>query len=61
MDNSYAGLARGDVDPKPATWIRDVTTAFWNAYLKQDANVRASLQSGQLAAHAKGALKLESK
>ena len=61
MDNSYAGLARGDVDPKPATWIRDVTTAFWNAYLKQDANARASLKSGQLAAHAKGALKLESK
>jgi hypothetical protein len=61
MDNSYAGLWRGGVEPEPAAFIRDVTTAFWNAHLKQNANARASLQSGQLAAHAKGALKLESK
>ncbi|KAF0106753.1 MAG: beta-lactamase [Anaerolineaceae bacterium] len=61
MDNSYAGLWRGGVDPKPAAWILDVTTAFWDAYLKQDADARAWLQSGQLAAQAEGALKLESK
>ena len=45
MDSSYSGLCRGDIDPAPATFVRDVTTAFWDAHLKGDAQARMRLQA----------------
>jgi CubicO group peptidase (beta-lactamase class C family) len=46
MDGSYAGLCSGDdVDPVPAAFIQDVTTAFWDAHLKGDAQARQRLRA----------------
>ena len=45
MDNSYAGLWRGGVDPQPAAFIREVTTAFWDAHLKGDARAGERLRA----------------
>ena len=44
MDGGYAGLCAGEeIDPAPATLVRDVTTAFWDAHLKGDAQARQRL------------------
>ena len=46
MDGGYAGLCTGDeIDPAPATFVRDVTTAFWDAHLKSDAQARQRLHA----------------
>ena len=46
MDGSYAGLCLGDdIDPVTATFVRDVTTAFWDAHLKGDAQARKRLHA----------------
>ena len=46
MDGGYAGLCAGDeIDPAPAAFVRDVTTAFWDAHLKSDAQARQRLQA----------------
>ncbi len=44
MDAGFAGLGLGsDIDPAPAAFIRDATTAFWDAHLKDDAQARQRL------------------
>jgi hypothetical protein len=40
-------------------WVEQATTAFWDAYLKDDSQARAWLHSGALASAAKGRLRLE--
>ena len=55
------GNESGERRPEQVELVRMVTLAFWDAYLKQDAHARASLESGQLAANAEGALQLKSK
>jgi len=46
MDGGYAGLCAGDeIDPAPAGFVRDVTTAFWDAQLKGDAQARQRLHA----------------
>ena len=46
MDAGYAGLCIGDeIDLGPATFVRDVTTAFWDAHLGSDARARQRLRA----------------
>ncbi len=46
LDSGYAGLCLGDrIDPVPAAFVQDVTTAFWDAHLKGDAQARQRLQA----------------
>ena len=46
MDGGYAGLCTGEeIDPAPAAFVRDVTTAFWDAHLKGDAQARQRLHA----------------
>ena len=61
MDNSYAGLWRGGVDPQPAAFIREVTTAFWDAHLKEDAKAGERLRAWPVADQDKARFRLESK
>ena len=61
MDNSYAGLWRGGVDPQPAAFIREVTTAFWDAHLKSDAQARQRLHGWPIPEADKERFRLESK
>ena len=61
MDNSYAGLWRGGVDPRPAAFIREVTTAFWDAYLKSDGQARQRLRAWPIPAADKEQFRLENK
>ncbi|MFW5867563.1 MAG: serine hydrolase, partial [Armatimonadota bacterium] len=43
MDNDYAGLLRGTVQPETAGFVQDVTTAFWDAHLRGDREARDRL------------------
>jgi CubicO group peptidase (beta-lactamase class C family)/dienelactone hydrolase len=61
MDNSYAGLWRGGVDPQPAAFIREVTTAFWDAHLKEDAKAGERLRAWPVPDQDKARFRLESK
>jgi CubicO group peptidase (beta-lactamase class C family) len=61
MDNSYAGLWRGGLEAKSAALIRDVTTAFWDAHLKQNAGVRDRLCAWPVSDADKATFRLESK
>ena len=62
MDNSYAGLAMGAAgDPETASWVSDVTAAFWDAHLKGDAKARERLRDWPIPAAAKGRFRVESK
>ena len=40
-------------------WVKQATTAFWDAYLKEDAQARAWLNSDALASVSKGMLRVE--
>jgi len=62
LDNSYAGLARGGNPQEPqATWVRDVTTAFWDAHLKGIPEARRRLQAWCLAPQHRRAVRVEFK
>jgi len=61
MDPSFAGLCRGDIDPVPAMFVRDVTTAFWDAHLKGDAQARQSLHTWPVPEADKERFRLECK
>jgi predicted dienelactone hydrolase/CubicO group peptidase (beta-lactamase class C family) len=59
MNPGYAGLCRGDIAPEPATFVRDVTTAFWDAHLKGDAQARQRLHAWPVPEADKGRHRLE--
>ncbi len=62
MDGGYAGLCAGDeIDPVPATLVRDVTTAFWDAHLKGDAQARQRLHAWPVPEADKERFRLECK
>jgi len=62
MDGSYAGLCLGDdIDPAPATFVRNVTTAFWDAHLKLDAKARQCLHAWPVPEADKERFRLECK
>ena len=62
MDGGYAGLCAGDeIDPAPAGFVREVTTAFWDAYLKADTPARQRLQAWPVPAADKERFRLDSK
>ena len=46
MTGSYAGLLTGaDIDEETASWIKNVTTAFWDASLKKNEEEKNKLRS----------------
>ena len=62
MDGGYAGLCAGDeIDPAPAGFVREVTTAFWDAHLKGDTQARQRLQAWPVPAGDRERFRLECK
>ena len=62
MDGGYAGLCAGDkIDPAPAGFLREVTTAFWDAHLKGDTQAHQRLQAWPVPAADKERFRLDSK
>ena len=62
MDGGYAGLCAGDeIDPAPAGFLREVTTAFWDAHLKGETQARQRLQAWPVSAADRERFRLYSK
>ena len=62
MDGGYAGLCVGDeIDPRAATLVREATTAFLDAHLRDDAKARQSLQAWPIPEADKERFRLECK
>ena len=62
LDGGCAGLCLGDeIDPAPATLVREVTTAFWDAHLKGDAQARQHLRAWPVPAADQDRFRLECK
>ena len=62
MDGGYVGLCAGDeIDPAPAGFVREVTTAFWDAHLKGDTQARQRLQAWPVPAGDRERFRLECK
>jgi hypothetical protein len=60
VDPGYAGLCRSDdIDLVPATFVRDVTTAFWDAHLKSNAQARKLLHAWPVPEAGKERFRLE--
>lgn len=62
IDGGYAGLCLGeDIDPAPAAFVQDMTTAFWDAHLKSDAQARERLHAWPVPETDKERFRLECK
>ncbi len=62
MGGDFAGLCTGeDIDPAPAAFVREATTAFWKAHLEADSQARQRLRSWPIPEEDQGRVRLESK
>ncbi len=62
MDTRFAGLYDGENrDPLPAKLIEEMTTAFWDAYLKGDPAAREHLKDWPLPAELANRVRIETK